>query len=479
MGRTQSEEIVLFTGSLTRSRTPEVVRRQGWLTNVLRRVRDRVAAFYDLDDDLPAARQRLPALDGIRGFAALQIVIYHCVLASGAFRIDGFKTLGAGLFGVDMFFVLSGFVLFLPWGAAHRRGDEPPSLKRYYVRRIRRIVPAYYFMLFFLIIFFTPAHIATSDVYSLSGFFAILTHLTFLQAILMRGLGGWVGWDVQPGFGVNGVVWTLTFEVCFYLLLPFVYRFFSGSVGKAIRNACIAVLITIAWAWVRLNINTLSTTLFGIALVSRKNTLPQDHIQDLMANLLPTYAAHFGLGMAAAYLFLWLRDHPVLTRTRWFQAGVALAQILAIVSFVVLMRWTASLRPHSGIITEPSYWYFGRVAVAGSVCLLILATALTGRIGQFPFTNLFMRIMGQVSYGMYLWHALVITLVLDYPILAHWHSVSKFKFLLLLVPPITFMLGTLSYKLVEVPFMRPRFNAIASPALASPPTIAVVSQEMP
>lgn len=136
-----------------------------------------------------------------------------------------------------------------------------------------------------------------------------------------------------------------------------------------------------------------------------------------------------------------------------------LAQIIAVVSFVLLMRWTASLRPHSGIITAPSYWYFGRVAVAGSVCLLILATALAGRIGQFPFTNLFMRIMGQVSYGMYLWHALVITLVLDYPILAHWHSVAKFKFLLLLVPPITFMLGTLSYKLVEVPFMRPKTDA--------------------
>ena len=69
-----------------------------------------------------------------------------------------------------------------------------------------------------------------------------------------------------------------------------------------------------------------------------------------------------------------------------------------------------------------------------------------------------MRIIGQVSYGMYLWHTLVITLVLDYPTIAHWHSVAKFKSLLLLVLPITFLLGTLSYKLVEVPFMRPRID---------------------
>ncbi len=440
-------------------------------------MRDRVAAFYDLDGEAVSTRQRLPALDGIRGFAALQIIVYHCVIVSGAYRIIGYQTLGAGLFGVDIFFVLSGFVLFLPWGAAHLRGAPPPALKRYYVRRIRRIVPAYYFMLFFLIVFFTPSHIATSAVYSWSGFFAILTHLSFQQAIVMRGLGGLIGWRAQPGFGINGVIWTLTFEVSFYLLLPFVYRFFSGSVGKAVRNACIAVLIAIGWAWVRFNIDGLSTQLFGIALTRHKNTAARDHIQDLMANLLPTYAAHFAFGMAAAYLFLRLRDQSALIRARWFRASVSLAQVASIITFVALMAWTASLRAHDGKIAASAYWYFGREAVAGSVAVLILATALAGQVGQFPFANLFMRIMGQVSYGMYLWHVLVITLVLDYPIIAHWPAASKFKFLLLIVLPLSFLFGTLSYKLVEAPFMRPRTGTTEESLSAVSPRVEV-SREM-
>ena len=459
---------IVPTTSLALRDSPDAISPRRGIAGPFHRLRDRVAAFYDLDDRSAATRGRLPALDGIRGFAALQIIVYHCLIVSAAYRINGFKTLGAGLFGVDIFFVLSGFVLFLPWAEARMRGAPPPALGRYFARRFRRIAPAYYFMLFFLIVFFTPAHIAPSLVYSWSGLVAVLTHLTFQQAVVMRGLGDWIGWHAQPGFGVNGVIWTLTFEVYFYLLLPFVSRFFCGSVWKVIRNAGIAVLVTIAWAWVRFNVDGIADRLFGISLVSHKNTLARDRIQNLMANLLPTYAAHFAFGMAAAYLFLRLRDRPALTHHRAFRVGVYLAQLLGAAAFIALMHWTGGLRARDGTVAAPAYWYVGRVAVAGSAALLILATVLAGQIGQFPFSNLPMRIMGQVSYGMYLWHALVITLVLDYPIIGHWHSVSKFKFLLLLVLPITFILGTFSYKFVEAPFMRPRIN----PAAISPPTAA-------
>ncbi len=284
-----------------------------------------VAAFYDLDKSSPFPRH-IPALDGIRGLACLQIIVYHCVIASGAFRINGFRTLGAGLFGVDAFFVLSGFVLFLPWGEARMRGMPPPDLGRYYRRRVRRIVPADYFMLFFLIVFFVPAHIDPAMVYSWSGLAALAIHLSFQQAIVMGGLGNWTGWAAQPGFGVNGVIWTLTFEAYFYLFLPFVYRPFCGSAAKVARNACLAALLTIGWAWVRFNVDGISRRLLGIALVAHKSTLARDRIQELMANLFPAYAVHFALGMAGAYTFLRLRDHPLLTHTRWFRAGTVAAQ---------------------------------------------------------------------------------------------------------------------------------------------------------
>ncbi|HEY7909471.1 MAG TPA: hypothetical protein VIC60_11385 [Thermomicrobiales bacterium] len=156
------------------------------------------------------------------------------------------------------------------------------------------------------------------------------------------------------------MIWTLTFEAYFYLLLPFVSRFFCGSAAKVARNACIAALVTIGWAWIRFNVDGISRRLFGIALVAHKSTLARDRIQELMANLLPTYAVHFALGMAGAYAFLRLRGHLRLTQSRWFRVGTSVAQVIGIVTIVALMRWTAGLRLRDGTIATPAFWYFGR-----------------------------------------------------------------------------------------------------------------------
>ena len=73
-----------------------------------------------------------PEIDGLRSIAVLSVVLYHF----------GFAGLKGGFVGVDVFFVISGFLIGgLLWREASETGSI--SLKRFYVRRIKRLAPAY------------------------------------------------------------------------------------------------------------------------------------------------------------------------------------------------------------------------------------------------------------------------------------------------------------------------------------------------
>jgi len=97
----------------------------------------------------------IPVLDGLRGLAVIWVALFHfVVLRAGDTWVDalhGMPALDAlvrsGYLGVDLFFLLSGFLLALPWIAHANAGLPPPSTAAFYVRRARRILPAYYVQL--------------------------------------------------------------------------------------------------------------------------------------------------------------------------------------------------------------------------------------------------------------------------------------------------------------------------------------------
>src|SRR6478736_1269037 len=98
-----------------------------------------------------AKSHRLSGLDGLRGLAALAVVCLHVWMYTEAHRAGRSDLVDAvvGEFrvAVGLFFVLSGFLLARPWIAA-ARGERPmPSLGRFALRRIARVVPAYWLAL--------------------------------------------------------------------------------------------------------------------------------------------------------------------------------------------------------------------------------------------------------------------------------------------------------------------------------------------
>src|SRR5438270_3362717 len=148
-------------------------------------------------------------LDALRGIAILGVVICHisgtwtlyakAPLLIPFLNVDATQFLNFGQWGVSLFFLLSGYLL--AWTEQKRARNGTYSIRGYALRRVLRLVPAYYAVIL-LIILTSPRHISVSD---------ILWHASFLHAL-----------NPHTAASIDPVFWSLTPEVIFYCLLPFI-----------------------------------------------------------------------------------------------------------------------------------------------------------------------------------------------------------------------------------------------------------------
>src|SRR5690349_20215062 len=100
------------------------------------------------------------ALDGVRVFATIAVITFHInsLVANNLWDkpsnplSSAFETFGGS--GVTLFFVLSGFLLFMPYANALLFQEHWPSTRRFYLRRVLRILPGYYVALALMILLF-------------------------------------------------------------------------------------------------------------------------------------------------------------------------------------------------------------------------------------------------------------------------------------------------------------------------------------
>ena len=131
-------------------------------------------------------RSGIPALDGVRGLAVLFVLLAHT-------KVSGFD--GQGAIGVYLFFTLSGFLLSLPLDKWNSTSAKSAFLKRYFIRRLLRILPMYYSLLFCLFAF-TSRDLAW-----------LIQHALFIAA--------------------DGHLWSIRQELIFYLILPLLFALLS------------------------------------------------------------------------------------------------------------------------------------------------------------------------------------------------------------------------------------------------------------
>lgn len=154
----------------------------------------------------PLARGHLPALDGVRGLAILLLLMHQFVLPSNLVRepVRLFEeALQLGWIGVQLFFVLSGFLIT---GVLLATKGREGYFRAFYVRRVLRIFPLYY--LFLVTVCFVLPHVPGAPEF--------LTADPWKNALFWVYLGNWT----REGADVLGSCWSLSVEEQFYLVWP-------------------------------------------------------------------------------------------------------------------------------------------------------------------------------------------------------------------------------------------------------------------
>jgi peptidoglycan/LPS O-acetylase OafA/YrhL len=319
-----------------------------------------------------------PHVDLLRALAALLVVIYHLeALGSLALRGDVFWTIPFryGWVGVDLFLVISGFVIMLSAARAYERA--PQDFKWPFMqRRLRRLLPLYV-LTCLIFLFLVRPEVLLRPIEQLLP--VLLSHALFLQNLSHHTHGV-----------INGVTWSLALEMQFYLALVFTVGFWLRL--GAVRT--VLVLVGLAWAW------RYGTTFFWVPGVA----VP--HLQVIYTTQLPGTLDAFGMGMALAlYVHQAKGSLPALLRPQAANslAWCVVAGVLLSVAAALLLRqayWS-----HTGMVV------FWRTLLALGFAAA-LAAALTCPLPSGGWMRP-MHYLGEISYGIYLWHFLVLLSLLQ------------------------------------------------------------------
>ena len=358
--------------------------------------------------DMPTAAcatpARVDALDGLRGLAAFGVVVLHVWMFSYGDLHHPPKTVldlvaGELRLGVQLFFVLSGYLVFRPFVAAALDGRRGPRLGRYALRRAARILPAYWV--------------------ALAGSFLLLRHVDHPMQVDASQLPTFLLF-AQNQFDstikhLDPPMWTLAIEVSFYALLPL-----AGALALRLgrrRGRQAALCITLVSA--------------GMACValSAEHRWPETLSTSLLLHLV-----EFGAGMTAAVL---------LHRRTLAPRAVAACIVGGLVLVVANSTWHAR--------TLGAQWLRSDLGDAPGIAgLALVVAALAARRGRTRALALGpARWLGTISYGLYLVHFPVIV---GLRMTGHWPETLGRQ--LALVSAITVPIATALWFGVERPAIR-------------------------
>ncbi|HET7731065.1 MAG TPA: acyltransferase [Usitatibacter sp.] len=339
----------------------------------------------------------IPAFDGMRGVAVLWVIGFHYVALREAAAdpwVEALRALPAldsivrnGYLGVDLFFLISGFLLMLPWYLHARSGQPAPAAGPFYARRFRRIAPAYYVQLAALFLVVIPllrgADYWKRDLYVIA--WNVAAHGGFVHNTSPLTSGS---------MGINGALWTLAVEAQYYLLLPLLAPLL---VRAPLRSAAIAFAVAIAWQHAARH--GLEPIVAAYQRAGAHWAWPENVIRVLLVTQLPSYLGHFALGSLLGRAWLLARERPPSPRER---LSVALAGWMgALVVFALL----ASRIPVWGEQT----WLLTTAALGA---LLYAAARGDGALARVLLARGPLAFVGRISYSAYLWHLPVLLLLL-------------------------------------------------------------------
>jgi peptidoglycan/LPS O-acetylase OafA/YrhL len=343
---------------------------------------------------------KIEFINGLRGIAIIAVLSHHMFSVS------------PGMYGVNLFFILSGFVLYLPYASGKRRLETWSDARAFYVRRASRLLPLYYFGLIIGFLFLVRKFDADSLVnFCMAGFFVnVFSPATFFPES-------------------NWVFWSLSIEVIYSALFPLLVLAIKRSSMKSfvILAICAGILIR----------------LVGWSCYANEPVRLYVIVNSILARL-----DDFALGMLAAYLFA--KNHES-----------------------VVEDSVGAIRPHLGSVllllaTTHTFWLSDIVQrLPFQEQIIITYAALTNtffNVGSYliishllltergwPTTGLEakpLQIMGMMCYSFYCWHQMVLRVMFpNVNGIPAENSVEWALYYLFL----TSLISLLSYRFIEFP----------------------------
>jgi peptidoglycan/LPS O-acetylase OafA/YrhL/lysophospholipase L1-like esterase len=331
----------------------------------------------------------VPALDGVRGVAVLAVLLFH----------GGVAWLQGGFLGVDAFFVLSGYLI-----TALLLTGPMPDLTAFWARRARRLVPALLAMTVAVVLLGRVAPINATPRDALGA----LAYLANWRSIV--GGGGYFGSFAEPSAFKH--TWSLAVEGQFYLLWPLlVVLVCRRSRGAVLATAGVGALVSAG---------AMAASFSPYGDPARAYYGTDTRIQALFVG-------------AALAVVLGARGESVRRRAFLSASG-------AVGTALTLWLWVTASGSDGGLYRGG----FLLTAVATAAVIASVVAVPGGPLARWLAARP-LRLVGRVSYGVYLWHVPVYLLVTR----SRTHLPGPM--LLLLRVAVTFGLAALSWRLVEVP----------------------------
>jgi peptidoglycan/LPS O-acetylase OafA/YrhL len=386
----------------------------------------------------PAERFYLPELDVLRFFAFFGVFVFHLPPTSVWFfwNYGALGYLGiSGVFGVDLFFTLSGYLLTrLLLREREQTGDI--NVKAFYARRALRIWPLYYFVvLFVFLLSLLPASITSAPPFVVDPFASMQLHTYFFMAIFLFNFS-FAYRNPTNGLPLMFNLWTISLEEQFYLFWPWVMRYVP-----------------------RRRIVVIPIVMIVVAVIARAISLPLK-VDTFVWNNTFTRLDPIAVGILIA-LMPRLNPRP------------ALRVVLVILGFASWFFATYYCGLSLQVSTLKISVGYPAVAIGSGAFLL----AMLGTKSFNPSSALARCLiyLGKISYGLYVYNPIARTLALVFLLrvvnrmvmAAGWAPWTAWLVYVLLAFGLNLALAAASYRWLEAPFLRlkERFARIPSRAV--------------